>query len=78
MRQTKYSQIPTFNVARLTNSAHKLFHEEIIEKLQQQEVPNPQLAELVRRYREAFARAAAPILCGIPHTVEAALSCDGA
>ena len=56
MRQTKYPQIPTFNVARLTNSAHKLFHEEIIEKLQQQEVPNPQLAELVRRYREAFAR----------------------
>ena len=52
----KYPQIPTFNVARLTNSAHKLFHEEIIEKLQQQEVPNPQLAELVRRYREAFAR----------------------
>ena len=56
MRQTKYPQIPTFNVARLTNSAHKLFHEEIIEKLQQQAVPNPQLAELVRRYREAFAR----------------------
>ena len=56
MRQMKYSQIPTFNVARLTNSAHKLFHEEIIERLQQQEVPNPQLAELVRRYREAFAR----------------------
>ena len=56
MRQTKYPQIPTFNVARLTNSAHKLFHEEIIEKLQQQGVPNPQLAELVRRYREAFAR----------------------
>ena len=56
MRQTKYSQIPTFNVARLTNSAHKLFHEEIIEELQQQAVPNPQLAELVRRYREAFAR----------------------
>lgn len=28
--------------------------------------------------REAFARAAAPILCGIPHTVEAALSYDGA
>ena len=52
----KYSQIPTFNVARLTNSAHKLFHEEIIERLQQQAVPNPQLAELVRRYREAFAR----------------------
>ena len=52
----KYPQIPTFNVARLTNSAHKLFHEEIIERLQQQEVPNPQLAELVRRYREAFAR----------------------
>ena len=52
----KYPQIPTFNVARLTNSAHKLFHEEIIEKLQQQAVPNPQLAELVRRYREAFAR----------------------
>ena len=56
MRQTKYPQIPTFNVARLTNSAHKLFHEEIIEELQQQAVPNPQLAELVRRYREAFAR----------------------
>ena len=56
MRQMKYPQIPTFNVARLTNSAHKLFHEEIIERLQQQAVSNPQLAELVRRYREAFAR----------------------
>ena len=56
MRQMKYPQIPTFNVARLTNSAHKLFHEEIIEEIQQQGVLNPQLAELVRRYREAFAR----------------------
>lgn len=56
MAQTKQQQIPTFNVARLTNSAHKQFHDEIQERLQQLEGQNPQLDELVRRYGEALAR----------------------